>query len=267
MSVLTQRAVTLYPESLRDQINNSVIGTGYDSLLRQLVFRNENCNRVSKGKSTDSSRGTPEPSTSAEGPGTNRKTRKRDAYGCINFQPELKSDESKTIEEEKQYLKDSYTNPDPEKWDTKRIARAIKICFPQQRKMINEEAPVIEIQREWPCLFEFNGMMLHFELLVGLNLQNVLKESCEGAKLKATLSFLKGTGKHGALLAEVKHHEQEQNSKKFELPAMLLGLLDHFGENRQCLFCSVDVTNLLFIPQVLCFDIYFKWFLLNFKQT
>ena len=156
-----------------------------------------------------------------------------------------------------------YTKPDQEKLDTQKIQRAIEICFPVQRKMINEETPVKEIQQEWPCLFGYNAMMVHFELLVGINLPNLLEKSCS-AKVKAILNFFKVKGKHEALLAEVRQLQEEKNSNKFELPAMLLALLDHFGENRQRLFHSVDVNNHLSISKFFVLMFYVKCFMLNF---
>ena len=76
MSVLAQRGVTLYPGSLQDRINDSVIGTGYDSLLRQMVFRNENCIRVSKGKTKDSMRDSPEPGNLLKTPNQRQRNKK-----------------------------------------------------------------------------------------------------------------------------------------------------------------------------------------------
>ena len=102
--------------------------------------------------------------------------------------------------------------------------------------------------------------MVHFELLVGINLLNL---GCS-AKVKAILNFFKVKGKHEALLAEVRHLQEEKNSNRFELPAMLLALLDHFWENRQCLFHSVDVNNHLGISKFFVLMFYVKCFMLIF---
>ena len=241
LAVLAHRAVQLYPNSLEDRINGSLVGTGYDSLLRQMIFRTENVNRSTsqKRKSND-----PQQSTSAEVAGPPKK-KKRDAYGCISFQPDMVVGMEDEVALEKQYLKDMFTNPDPEKWDNRRILKAIEVCFPEQRRIINGNIPIKEIQEEWPCLFECNAMMAHFNLLVGINLMKVFGEtSCD--KIQTVYEFLKSKGQSKTLFEEVDQLEAEKKTNNFRLQAVVLALMDYFEEDRRHLFHSVDViTSLL----------------------
>ena len=235
MSVLAQRAVKSFPDSLEDRINGMLIGNGYESLLRQLCFRNENLNRMGhKRKTSSESDSSGQPGTSAEG--TSAKFQKRDAYGCINFKPKVTNQQ----EADKQYLKDMYKNPDPQNWDKKKIHNSIELCFPAQRAIINASASTSEIFEEWPCLFEFNGMMIHFEMLVGINLPTVFQENTS-VKIKAIRDYLKEVKEHRAIFSEVALLEAEKGASTSDLPAVILALLDHFGDDRKHLFYPVNV--------------------------
>lgn len=81
--------VIAYPKSFRDEINSQVVGSGYDSLLKQLMCRIDNFKRA-KAISTPLC-GTLEVST---------KKRKL-LYGCINSDPQLLVGETSELQQEK----------------------------------------------------------------------------------------------------------------------------------------------------------------------
>jgi len=44
-AVLCKRMVEMFPKSLEDSIDGNIIGSGSDSLVQQMISRNENLNR------------------------------------------------------------------------------------------------------------------------------------------------------------------------------------------------------------------------------
>ncbi len=76
VSKIARKIIIAYPKSFRDEINSQIVGSGYDSLLKQLVCRIDNLKRAKT--STRPLCDMPEES----------KKRKLE-YGCISSEPQL----------------------------------------------------------------------------------------------------------------------------------------------------------------------------------
>lgn len=105
--------------------------------------------------------------------------------------------------------------------------------FFSQRTDITSGTAVPDLEREWPYLFEPNGMSNHFKELTGLG---VTKEAMEG-KSQRVVSFLKfydKRNKNEDILADME--VAKQNHLESSLPASLLLLLRHFNEDEGQMF-------------------------------
>lgn len=76
--VIAQTVVTMYPNTVEDRVGDIKIGTGYDSLMKQLKARN-NFNRIPVMKYGCEK----EPVVTPEA-GSKRKSVETDSYGYIN---------------------------------------------------------------------------------------------------------------------------------------------------------------------------------------
>ena len=110
LATIAQKIVKKYPKSFRDEIEGSLVGTGYDSLLKQLQIRFDNINRNSNSNSfkRKSSLATENEDEVEDGPALRISI--RDRYGCINYMPSDYPDgESESTQENKQsLLKEKY---------------------------------------------------------------------------------------------------------------------------------------------------------------
>lgn len=175
LTTIAQKIVKTYPKSFLDEIDGSVVGTGYDSLLKQLQTRFNNMNRKFMN---DSFKRTLEDSLSDEENDTPRtsptqKIYLRDKYGCINFMPvDYPNGESETTQEEKkvllqqkykQRLKDG-------------VEDLMKDTYTSQRKdIIEKKMDLPDLQTSWPYLFDQAGMFVHFKELTGINIKEAIE--------------------------------------------------------------------------------------------
>ncbi|RXG55659.1 hypothetical protein Avbf_05565 [Armadillidium vulgare] len=151
MEVIAMKVVEQYPMSFQDKIDQMIVGSGWDSLQRQLTLRSENINReIHPAKRKYSS---------ALSDSTNiQRSNIRDSYGCVNWQPE---------------------EPDCDAVD-----------FHAQRCLINGGTPLAEIKCRYPKLFEKEGLLSHFKNLVNIDLMQSL-ESGLSTKGQRIFKFMK----------------------------------------------------------------------------
>lgn len=83
-----------YTKSFQDEIEGQVVGTGYDSLVKQFISRIDTCRRLQVPA-------TRKRLAESDSPDSAKKA-SRDAYGCINPEPELPVGETKQLQEQKQ---------------------------------------------------------------------------------------------------------------------------------------------------------------------
>lgn len=170
LSLVVQKIVEKYPKSFQDEIEGSVVGTGFDSLLKQFVVRFENL--VRKSSEGANKRKRDDPSTASD---AMNKKKNFDTYGCINYLPTdfPPGETAETLKEMKNLLKEKYLyNPSEE------IEELMNLTYILQRKDILEtDASIMDLRKEWPFLFEQSGMFTHFEVLTGIKLPQNLENS------------------------------------------------------------------------------------------
>lgn len=82
-----------YPQTFRDELEGQVVGTGFDSLVKQLMSHIDNFRRLQAPPTCTKKRFSE--SVSPE----NVKKGRKDAYVCINPEPEVKQNK---LQEQKQ---------------------------------------------------------------------------------------------------------------------------------------------------------------------
>lgn len=96
--------VRKYPSSFEDRIGNIKLGSGYESLLKQLVNRNENLNRTKNGQNALKGNGTESQSLS-DLPIRKKRALIRDSYGCVNWGPSVSNDQEEEQDRQRIELK------------------------------------------------------------------------------------------------------------------------------------------------------------------
>lgn len=88
---IARKMVIQYPKCFQDEIEGQVVGTGYDSLVKQFISRIDNYHRLQVPAAQKRLAESDSPD--------NAKKVCRDAYGCINPEPELPVGETKQLQE------------------------------------------------------------------------------------------------------------------------------------------------------------------------
>lgn len=235
LSEIARKIVSTYPLQFRDVIEDQVVGSGYDSLTKQMQSRVDNLKR---GKTLLYLKR--QASSASEGEDLPTKMMRVDTYGCTNWQPKRlpsgETVETQTFKQEE--LKNMHINRSK---DTKSIDKMMVATFHTQRSNIisGMETPVLV--REWPYLFEMCGMMTHFKELTGMNVDREAVSS----KCGRVVSYLMAHEKKskiedilaGMEIAKAKHLDAN-------LPGCLMLLLKHFNEDQGKMFLTVDETCL-----------------------
>lgn len=94
MSVISQRLVAKFTESLQDKIDDTVVGSGYDTILNKLIARNENLNRsgsVNKMCLSNKKRRLEADKSDSTSDDTkrDRSDERKDSYGCVKWHPSV----------------------------------------------------------------------------------------------------------------------------------------------------------------------------------
>ncbi|CAB4011663.1 Hypothetical predicted protein [Paramuricea clavata] len=220
--------VAKYKDSFCDVIGDSVIGSGHESLLRQMEERIANLNRkVGKPAAKLSISSDDEDS---EPKSKSRKTVIHDSYGCVNWQPELLPTDETTETQESNKIG---------LW--RNFERKNRI-----ERRNNPDSPIGEVKDEWPFLFEKECMFLHFEQLMGFKIQDVMQASL-ASKAKILVEYLRQNHIQKKKIKQVLWRiEAAMSSKKDQQPVMIgvfLLLLAYFEEKQELMIRSdVDVS-------------------------
>ncbi|XP_033968100.2 uncharacterized protein [Pseudochaenichthys georgianus] len=235
LSEIAREMVLMYPMSFRDYIEDIVVGSGYDSLTKQLQSRVDNLKRGTtslflKRKATSASEGEDQPP----------KTMRLDTYGYINWQPQRPppGETGETQEQFKLELKNMHITRSK---DTKRIEEKMVATFYTQRSDIIKGMETPVLLRDWPYLFEMCGMMAHFKELTGMDVDKEAMSS----KCRRVVSYLMSREKKSKIedilsdmeIAKARHLDAD-------LPGCLMLLLRHFNEDQAKMFLKVDETCL-----------------------
>ncbi|XDV41382.1 hypothetical protein PO909_010261 [Leuciscus waleckii] len=151
-----------YPGAFRDVIEGEIVGSGYDSLIKQMISRLDNVRQAV---------------SNSEGEDTPCRKKRLDTYGCLNWQPvrlppNETPDSQKRVQEE---LKKMYKERCP---DTKCIENMMRATFFTQRKDIFSGIETSDLMHEWPYLFETVGMKTHFKELTGMDIDKSIASKC-----------------------------------------------------------------------------------------
>ncbi|KAM6935749.1 uncharacterized protein PEZ65_006077 [Lycodopsis pacificus] len=207
---VARKMVLAYPTSFRDIMEDEVVGSGYDSLTKQLQCRVDNCNRkrtLSKQKSTPGVS-----SNVAKG-----RKRRRDSYGCIEWESgpvNVEAQLKKKRGMQKMFLENER--------NAKRIEQLMSDTFVSQRNDIRSGKDTRALKEEWPYLFSLVGMKAHFKILTGVDLDEGFEEAMatkfarvrdyfqsSGAARQRAELLAGGGGPCGAVLMLLSHFKED----------------------------------------------------------
>ena len=243
---VAQTVVRLYPSTFEDRIGEIRIGTGYDSLMKQLITRNENLNRQlpSHTKHPDKAEtavdGNTEPGKAADGGKKKRKSfPEKDSYGCVNWGPILQEDEVELMENTRKELVNMYGQSE----DWCEIKAKMESSYGLLRKHINDGASLQQLLIDWPYLTRTDILLKHCELLLGLNIIETV-EMAYTKKAPIMLRYLKSRGADEQTTEILSQIEKEQSNDNYQalLQGTILCLQKCLGEEENGLMFPVDVS-------------------------
>nr|XP_050028093.2 uncharacterized protein LOC126523536 isoform X3 [Dermacentor andersoni]XP_050030180.2 uncharacterized protein LOC126526322 isoform X1 [Dermacentor andersoni] len=176
LAVVARKVVELHPSSFKDVFDNTVIGTGYDSLLNQLVCRVENVNRedVHEAKVRDM-----------------RCAKKRSS--CIPYpEQETSTKDDAEMRREQEALQTMFK---ADSSYTEDVHVLMASTHRLQQLDIKLGTSITELKKAWPFLFMPCGLESHVELLLGVNVTETLDHSLRNKK-RVILDFF-DKEKHG----------------------------------------------------------------------
>lgn len=157
LSEIARKMAKVYPVAFTDVIGGEIVGSGYDSLTKQMISRVDNLRRGSTLLSLKR-----QLTSTSEGEDTPLRKRRLDTCGCINWQrTRLPPDE--TPESQKHAQEDLKKMYKEKCRDTKGIENTMRATFFTQRKDIISGIETSDLTNEWPYLFETTGMKTHFK--------------------------------------------------------------------------------------------------------
>ncbi|XP_056613132.1 uncharacterized protein LOC130437768 [Triplophysa dalaica] len=232
---IARKIVSRYPLSFRDVIEDQVVGSGYDSLTKQLQARLDNMKR---GKTSLYLKR--QTSSTSEGEDPPSKIRRVDTYGCTNWQPKRlppgETEETQKCAQEE--LKNMHKNKSK---NTKSIQEKMLATFYTQRSDICKmETPFLVI--EWPYLFEMCGIMVHFKELTDMDVDR----GAISSKSERVISYLMSHDKKNSKIGGILEGIESAKAKHLDpyLPGCVMLLLKHFSEDQAKMFVMVDETCL-----------------------
>nr|XP_023686769.1 uncharacterized protein LOC111853741 [Paramormyrops kingsleyae] len=222
LSEIARKMVLAYPKSFKDVIEGQIVGSGYDSITKQLQCRVDNFKRVQPPKILQTS----------SGGNTTETKRRRNAYGCIDPEPHV----SLNTEAQKQELQRMFEEND---MDQKKIERLMMYTFASQRMDVLNQKDIQILKEEWPYLFHTTGLKAHFNKLTGIHVNEEFEEAMT-SKFSRVLQYFRyihwEKGSHAAkLLSEIE-------SARGDLSVVVLMLLLHFKEDESKFFIQVEDT-------------------------
>lgn len=238
---VARRLVKKFPSLTDTNLeNDTVLGTGFESLAVQLKYRVENVNRT-PGKEIDTE-------VSPEDGEEPVSKKKKSSYGCVNHNPTDIPD-GETLEsllEKKVELVRKFGEGE-RSWQMDDINDLMDLTFYLQRKDINKCKTVLDFQPTWPFLFQESGLLIHFRKLMAVDLDSASTEP----KVVKLLSYLKtqNVSKYPVQFRNAATHVLEDlakiddASRDVRLSASVLLLMAFFKEDSESLFVEADVRS------------------------
>lgn len=247
LATIAQKVVRTYPQSFLDEIEGTRVGTGYDSLLKQLQSRFDNINRKSDSNSFKRKRRNSlvmeeeEEDAVRAGPAT--KIYLHDKYGCINYMPSDYPDgESEITQEDKQcLLKQKYKEKIHD--EVENLMKAT--YFSQRQDIIQRKMDVLHLKIEWPYLFETSGMFVHFMELTGINISEKV-ESAIASKGARILKWIEEEPNMNIrrIQQELVEAKCSVDNVNAEVAAMICAAMSYLNEKEGFLYVCVKVSFL-----------------------
>ncbi len=157
----------------------------------------------------------------------------------MNSDPGFPPGETKQMQKQKQEeLLRMYRKKEK---DAKKIERLMVETFPSQRRdILSGTKETEEILKEWPFLFQENGMRVHFKELTGVQIDNEFEESTitkfrRVLRRYFQLAQIEPSSNAGIILSQTLTGGDETC-------AAVMLLLAHFKEQQDKLFVNVDDT-------------------------
>ncbi|XP_056599279.1 uncharacterized protein LOC130417623 isoform X1 [Triplophysa dalaica] len=237
--------VAKYPKSLQDVIEESVIGPGYYSLVKQFQTRVENARRTSTPKIKKRVHDSDEFDTEEATP--EKRAVVQDTYGCVNWEVKFMplSETAESLQLKKEKMKSLSQTSD---WNEKEVKDLMRSTYYCQRKDINKGKDMKTLNDEWPFLFQESGMEVHFKDLTGIPLKETFLESID-RKGNRLLHFMRNicANKNKRVLqavAKLQVLRGQRNGCSEDVKDMILLLLSYFDEKEEVLLRYVEETSL-----------------------
>ncbi|XP_071945705.1 uncharacterized protein [Antedon mediterranea] len=245
LSFIAEKIVAKYPDSFIDRINGTVVGSGHESLLTQLVCKVDNIKRPCELKRKRTALTDTTPKTT-------------DTYGCINFMPldypEGQTD--KTQNEIKTNMQDTYKTSSAAQSND--IQKSMHLTFVSQRHSINKKDFVLaDFLTDWPYITKEINMSQHFEQLTGVNITNMLTDAFS-TKVPKLLRYMKSLDVEN--IQDVMKKIEEAVTRKEDNTPQVLGTIqvissyfnEPFNSSVMCTETSTSSTSSLQLPDTPC---------------
>lgn len=247
---VARRITVMYPESFKD--THPISEHGSDTLAGQMRAKLSNHRRNKKALTT----------REVEAPA------RKEAFGCIRWNPKLPEDQSiETMEQIKTELQSMHTVSRRD-WNWRVIKPKLSDSYFLQRKEINgslalstrarkrnqtEETPddpteadltIVQLHSKWPFLFTSRGINFHFNLLTGLDFKDKLSDFIteEGPDL---VEFLGSQNDTLRRIYRRMRKAEKQGHGQTTLGAVVLMLISYLKEERNDFITFVDNTTTL----------------------
>lgn len=195
------------------------------------------------------------------------------AYACVKWrvQNDIPGQTDETVKEQQEKMKKDFYEIRPKFWDWGKLTDMMNNCFKAQREMINtnisdalkqqkkllakkrkhstedpnvnpdedldQEVNIVtisQISQEWPFLFSYQGMLIHFNTLTGIELEKELQNCKEGVKWEVILEFFKNLNKEDEFYSKTYKRMEKYQKKKPEednqFKAIILMIVKYFKE-------------------------------------
>lgn len=225
LSEVARKMVLEYPKSFKDIIEGEVVGSGYDSLTKQLQSRVDNYKRtenLAKKRIITDDITVPD-----------EKKQRKDSYGCIQWESGPVN-----VEEQMKKKKDMQKLFLENNRNEKQIQQLVSDTFSMQRRDIMSGKETRALVEEWPLLFSLVGMKAHFKLLTGVHITEGFEVDM-ASKLTRVLEYFQSLPLEKSSLPAKQRAEIQAEGGPC---GAVLMLLSHFKEDRAKMFHMVDRT-------------------------
>ncbi len=146
------------------------------------------------------------------------------------------------MEEARDILKEMFSSNEKE---TSKIEQLMTSTYPLQRTDINRGTSIRNLKVQWPYLFNARSLQSHARELLDVDVREAI---CNAYKTKASRlnsffrsSSVKSKNSKCSMYFEEAVIQSNMDNLKSWLMAVVLCIMDHFGEKEEDLFHVVDV--------------------------